>query len=141
MIRVIAKSAPPLWGLFGLAVLLGFLFWINWLMSDIIGDTVVKYSDECVVGEYNYEYNTGSLTCGEYVKNDGNDVIKGFVGKVYIKKNSIYCQIEENEYTGSTNWDCEEMLSDENEVVSFHFVLPDSKADLLKLHNGYKNNS
>ena len=113
MIEFMAKKAPPLWGLFLFAVLLAILFSFNWLMADTFGGKIVKYSDECVVGEYNVETNTGSLTCGEYTKKDGTSVVSRFVGKVYVMKNSIACEITQNEYSGKVEWDCQEILSEQ----------------------------
>ena len=86
MIKFLAKSAPDFTMLACLTVCLAILFGYNWLMADLRGNKIVKYSDECIVGEYNVETNTGSLTCGEYTKKDGTAVVPRFVGKVYIKK-------------------------------------------------------
>ncbi len=112
MIKVIAKNAPDFTILASLTVCLALLFGLNWFMADVRGEGIVKYSGECVVGEYNTETNTGSLTCGEYVKNDGSGVINGFIGKVYIQKLPVSCEITENEYSGDVDWDCQEMLSE-----------------------------
>ena len=106
MIKFIVKRAPKFQLIFGISVGLGVLFLFNWLMSDIMGEAIVKYEGECVVGEYSTETHTGSLTCGEYEKEDGSGEISDFVSKVYIQKRTVFCKITENEYTGSIDWIC-----------------------------------
>ncbi len=106
MIKIVAKRAPPTWGLFCSAILLGLLFGFNWLMADTFGEGIVKHNGICVVGEYNAETHTGSLTCGEYEKDNGYDTVSSFVSKVYIQRLPVSCKITENEYSGDTDWDC-----------------------------------
>lgn len=106
MIKFIAKRALRFPQILGLSVGLGALFLFNWLMSDIMGESIVKYNGECVVGEYSTETHTGSLTCGEYEKEDGSGEISDFVSKVYIQNRTIFCEITENEYTGDIDWTC-----------------------------------
>lgn len=118
MIEFIAKRLPSFQLILGLTVSLGVLFFFNWFMSNSLGENIVKYNDECVVGEYSTETNTGTLTCGEYEKDDGEGEISGFVGKVYISGRSVFCKITENEYTGSINWDCHTDDPDEPEEHS-----------------------
>jgi len=106
MITWIAKNAPDFSMMAGLYVMLAVVFGVNWALSDIIGNDIVKHDGSCSISDYNEETRSGIVKCGEYTT-DGKIVLVDFVGLVYVQNLSVSCKISEHEYTEDIDWTCQ----------------------------------